>query len=399
MLRLFACEWLKLLKKRYVLIVLALFLLLNLFLIRFQFEARSRIADSRFPEERRAFLDLYPEYAGPLDAEKARAIIRELEELEPLALRPGIVSTTADPQFRTGWLQTDYWLLKFCFYDPLEYAFSYPEESARLIMEAEANVLFFQGVGNEEQARFNSDLAKSMSDRSIPRFSYLEPFDLLFENDLSLLLLLLVLLAAFSSAFADERENRMDELNGSSSARNKFVPAKLLAALSFLVVCFILFVLSDFFGTLMAYRIKPDFGLPLYALPAYQLSEMTLSLGSFYFLSSCYRLVGFVFLTLLLFFISSFFRRSLYPAALGLGLAAFLFFFRGADIPPRWQFLQMLNPLILLDRQRLFGTFSRVNIFGRLLPLHHVVLTEVLLLCLLLAIAIHYRGRPGHVRS
>jgi len=287
--------------------------------------------------------------------------------------------------------------MKFLFYEPMAYAFNYPSDSAEVSQSAEADATFYQNVGNAEQARISAELAASMADRSIPRFSYLEPIDFLLKNEMSSLLLLLILLAAFSSTFVDERESRMDELNGSSPARNKVALAKILAALSFLVICFILFSLSDLLGTLMAYRISPDWGLPLYTLPAYQFSEITLSFGAFYALSSVYRLLAFAFLTLLLLLLSSFFQRSLYAAGLGFGLATALFFFRGADIAPRWQFLQRLNPLVLLDRQGLFGTFSRTNLFGRLIPTHHFALVETLLLCVVLVAFVYYRRRFGHV--
>lgn len=395
---LFAYEWLKLLKKRYVLIALAVFLLLNVLLIRVQFEARSQLADSRRANERQAFLELFPHYEGELDADKAREIIREVNTLEPLA-KAGGVQLTEDPRYRTGFLQTEYSLMKYLFHDPMAYAFNYPSEAAEVRQQAEADAVFFQHVGNAEQARISTELAAAMTDRSIPRFSYLEPVDFLFKNQLSSLMLLLVLLAAFSSAFVEERESRMDELNGSSPARNKVALAKMLAALSFLPVCLILFSLSDWLGTLMAYRIAPDWGLPLYALPAFQFSELTLSFGAFYILSAFYRLLAFAFLTLLLLLLSSFFQRSLYAAGLGFGLAAALFFFGGADIPLRWQFLQLMNPLMLLDREALFGTFSRINLFGRLMPLHHLALIVCLLLCFVLAAAVYYRRRFGHVHA
>ena len=292
--RLIRYEFVKLFCRRSVLVLFALFSVVNLVKIYSEWDAYSFLADGSGERSwRTVHWNLYDQYRGPITPEKVQQLLAMWQPLAQATADMTASTATDDANSLTGNLYSDRNLLEKYFVDPMQYCYEYGERAASVAEKARQNAEVAAQVGALYQQRKSAAIYRIYAGRTVPEFAYAEMANYYLNYDFSLILVLLLGLYGVAGTFATERETQMDRLlltnpNGGS----RTVLAKLVAASGFLLLVIVWFSLLDLAGFVAAFGTFEGLGQPVYAIPSFAEAPVNLSVFQFAILAAALRSAG-----------------------------------------------------------------------------------------------------------
>lgn len=249
--------------------------------------------------------------------------------------------------------------------------------------------------------RVNDKIDSTYSQRKITHFYNSKGFASYFDYDFSSFLILLIVILACSSVFAGEKENGMNTLIlGTVNGRAKLSLSKKLSCVFFIVAVSLIFFISDYVVFYFTTGMR-GLSLPLYALSGYEYTPLTLSIGAFAVLTVLIKIIGFIYIGMMVCVFSSVINKSY--AVFGTGLiGSFILMFISSYSNDQTAFLNLINPINLLTNRNMFKTFSTINLFD--FPLNKYAVTLVFSLTAMFAVSIiitvlNSKGQKGRVKK
>lgn len=339
-----------------ILAFILLFVFINLvkFFEIYYYFGGGQYAVSGYNSVEEGFDKLYPIYGGKITQEKIDGINAEYAEAQQKLNDRGVGDTVYDDCY-TGYPYGDVGLFKDYFIPGYEYAIFYSNRAEELSAAAEENVEFYSGI-NDYEVRKNKLISDVFKGRYVNYYVNSDGWKTLFDYKFSTILVMLMIVLAFSPVFSGERAGGFDKLIVSSGKRKAAVRAKLIASCMFTFSATALFFLLDVLYVAVFHGLS-YFNAPVYAIREYANCPFTITLFNAMLLSFIGRLIAILFFSALTNFISSFGKNTALSLFLSITLGAALIVL--SDILPN-----SLNPLGLAYSSHFLKSFSVENIFG-----------------------------------
>lgn len=399
LLRLFMFEWKKNYSKKFIIAVIFVFSILDVFNIFYHYQSDSYFADSN--GWKTAYWKLYDRFSGTITSEK----LADLKSLYlPLAQKTADMTfnTAINPDSLTGINDfSDYLMLDSYYVADMQMFCAYAKKAEDTAQRAKENVSLYNSLGNTYQARENVKIYHSFHGRAVTSFAYTESYNRMTSYTFSSWLILLIVLFAVSTSFAQEKETQMDMLlKTAPQGYHATAYAKILAAILFAAIVSLWFSVVDYCGFALVYGVMEAGGLPVYALKDFAFSILRCTLWQYFLLAAVSRALGVVLFTLIGCFFSSCFSTSLPPFLMGC-VVSVCFCLLANNMQTAYSALwRVLNPAFMLYGKVLYKRTEYVNILGEPVaaPLAAVCWCTVLSTVLFIGIRHVYCSR-GLVRS
>lgn len=322
------------------------------------------------------FDKVYSIYGGKITQEKIDGINAEYAEAQQKLNDRGVGDTVYDDCY-TGYPYGDVELFKNNIIPGYEYAVFYSNRAEELSAAAEENVEFYNGI-NDFEIRKNRLISDAFKGRYVNYYVSSAGWTTLFDYKFSTILVMLMIVLAFSPVFSGERAGGFDKLIVSSGKRKAAIRAKLISSGVFTFSATALFFLLDVLYVAVFHGLS-YFGAPVYSISEYANCPFTITLFNAMFLSFGGRLIAMLFFSSLINFISSFGKNTALSLFLSITSGAGLIVL--SDIIP-----DSLNPLGLAYSSHFLEKFSVENIFG--IPVFTAVIAAVFTVLLTIALNI-----------
>jgi hypothetical protein len=360
------------LKRRSVLVVLALFLAANIYNIAANFSD----ADAEDPDAFKGYWDVYRQIEGKMTDETIRFVMRNHEELSAL-IASGVYETAPSDAFYTKYAFGD-WGVFETHRKGMERIFLFNDSIEALKKSAEGNIDFYESVGNRFEAQKSRMIAESYGTRVLSHYYDMSGMKKYLNYDFSSLLIIILLVFIACPVFAHERESGMDKLLLSSVKgrhRTAFAKKHAVAAMT-LAVCMI-FYLSDLLGFLAVSHLN-GWSAPIYQIKQFDFSPLTLAVWQFALLSFLLKCLGGLIISQVILFFSSLFKKSLAAFIASMAILLSCVWLYGETA------MDMVNPIAFLCSRDFLATIAYANVFG--LPVNRFLIVIISGIVLLAAV-------------
>lgn len=356
--------------KNSIFIAVVLFSALNVAKIYGVHEGNSLLSSNvTGPQWKELYWDMYKNFGGTITNEKIGKLMAIYRPLEDQTADLTASTAYRNPNTYLTNVYEDFNFFRWCFVNPMRYAYDYKSYAREVAAKARENVSFYESVGNSFESRKNAVIAELFAGRAITSFSYTEMYQYYVQYDFSALLALLICLYGLMSVFLSEKETEMDTLLLTTKAGGaKTVWAKLMASALFVcTVCF-WFWLVDFAAFSVIFGSREAASSPLYALEPFVNASLNVSLGTYAVLSAFVKTAGILVLCLAFLLISCFFRNALIPFMIGLSVAFGCMYMAEAFMGSGRVLFKAINPFVLVVNRELFRKAEFVPLLGYPLP-------------------------------
>lgn len=246
--------------------------------------------------------------------------------------------------------------------------------------------------------KLNEKIDRTYGEREITKFYCRDGLREALSYDISSVVILLLVILACSSSFAHEKETQMNGLLLScENGRKKLSFAKKISCISFAVCTGAVFYLTDLIMFMITIGYK-GFLLPLYAVEGYEYTPLTMSVFSFMSLSAVIKIFGFIIIAMLTCVFSSILDKSFAVFASSL-ISVIALMGIGTFADESFSLLSLINPIKLLSNRSMFKTFDVIRLFGSPVGRFPVTFVLALVLLILLSIAIRLLNNKGQRRA
>jgi len=198
--------------KRSIIIALLIFSVINIVKIISVHNDNSLFGSDMPASWKSVYWQQYDNFSGQMTQEKIKNLMTVYRPLEQQTADLTASTAMDNPNTYTGNVYSDYYLLKWCYVQPMEYAYMYRNTADEIVQTAEENMQFYSDYGNEYLRKENATIAKLFSERTVPDFAYTEMYQYYLEYDFSALLVILLCLYGLVGVFVSEKESDMDTL-------------------------------------------------------------------------------------------------------------------------------------------------------------------------------------------
>ena len=351
--------------KRSIIIALLIFSAINIIKIDSIHRESSLIGETMPPSWNETYWQLYNDFGGQITLDKIDAL---MAIQRPLAQQTAdLTASTAmdNPDTYTGNVYSDYYLLTWCFVQPMEYAYMYRYTANDIVSLAQDNMQFYSEYGNEYLYRENEAITKLFAGRVVSDFANTEMYQYYLEYDFSALLVILICLYGLVGVFVSEKEADMDTLLLTTiSGGKKTVWAKIIASSFFIMAVCMWFWVLDFAAFSVSFNSLEAAALPLYALQNFECASVNLTLGQFAILSAGIKTLGMLVIGMSVLLISSKSKNALLPFAMSLVFSVGIILSQEMSAGSGHVLIKVLNPFVLVANSELFKKIEFVNLFG-----------------------------------
>ncbi|WP_027091519.1 hypothetical protein [Cohnella thermotolerans] len=318
---------------------------------------------------------MYKDFGGTITDEKIGKLMAIYRPLEQQTADLTASTTHDNPNTYTGNVYEDFHFFRWCFVNPMKYAYDYKAYAQRVVNAAKDNIAFYDAMDNPYEARKNAAVAELFQGRAITSFSYTEMYQYYVQYDFSALLALLICLYGLMSVFLSEKETEMDALLLTTKAGGaQTVQAKLIASSLFICsVCF-WFWLLDFAAFSVLFGSWDGASSPLYVLEDFIHASLNVSLGQYAVVSALVKTAGILVFGLAFLLLSSLFRNALIPFIVGLSASFGCIYMAEVYMGSGRVLLKLVNPFVLVVNRELFRKAEFVALWGYPLPSYVVAL-------------------------
>ena len=376
MMKLLLYEMRKNIIRRYMLCLLFVSILLNMFNIYIQYRQTGiglseEITETSTTEKQwEYYVELHSMLDGKITLEKATYVKNEFDKYAPF-ISSGEYSMEYDPEnTKTGFFYGDYSILETYFYVPLEYLVNYQTENDKIVNRAIENIDLFTEKGNKYEAEKNQYVVKHYKDRYCSRFYDFQGWNKLIQYDNSDLFIFIFLLLAIVPCYHNEDKYKMNEIILVSKNWEKgYLDYKRYALYFWIVFLVIVFTLNDGMMFHLLYGLHGGM-VKLYALTEYQYTWFSGSVFEFYVVMKILKCMGIIVLTEINFFFCRKIKNVyMVYIVLILVLVAGLYYSGFAcSANPLKQYITLLNPLSIFQFAEISKKYYGLNCFGHFIP-------------------------------
>lgn len=371
-------EFIKVFRKRYLVISILLFTLVNFAAI---FLTNQGYQPWTLEEEQNKFC--IERLCGLIDQQKIDFIIAEDKRLNDTIMLQTF-SRDYDPNTYTGYIFNDFMLIHDNLIPNLKYAVDYAYTMRDISIRANENISFYQKQGNSAMVIKNRDILKLYSNRTISSFRNMIPAKYLLFYDFSGLLIILLLVLTLTPIFISEKENRMNQLLTTFPlGEGKLISTKIVFIILVTALYCSWFFLMDLMGFFLFSNLQ-GLSMPLYSIHEFQFTPLVLSIIQFLGLNFFLRMLGMI---LIAFFISltSKFLQHVVFAFLGSLFPLILYLVWQPKLHSALHWFDFFNPMFLLKNRNLFLSYNPIVLISVPVQPVFIVLFCVLLMLLLFA--------------
>ena len=359
-------ELVKLCCKRALLIAMLMFSMINIVKIQDVYHSYSYLTNSS--EEyswNTVYWDLYPQFSGDITLEKIDNLLTLYSPLKEMTADLTASTATDDPNTLTGNIYSDRNLLDKYYVKPMNYYYNYQRSAFEVATRAGENSMFYTSIGNDYEARKNAVIYHLFSTREIPVFQYTEMYNYYLNYDFSSALILLLSLYGIVTVFVNEKETQMNLLlitNPNGGLRT--CVAKVIASSTFIVGISLWFSMLNFIGFAAFFHTFEGGKLPIYAISNFETASINITLFQYTLLSAVVRAIGFWTLSMLMLWVSMFWKTALLPFIINFSMALGLILLGASRAFYSATWGDIWNPYSLLVNRILFRKTEFINLLG-----------------------------------
>lgn len=405
MLKLIHYEYKKLFLKKIILITIIVFSIIDIAKINSVYYQNSLLADKSTQTSKKwedIYWKVYKDFRGNITIGKIDKLLQIYKPIEDEIANLTASTRVDNPNTYTGNVYSDYYLFKWLYVQPMEYAYMYKSTANNIVNNANNNMVFFNELGNEFEYKKNAIIAKLFLNRKITEFGYLEMYQNYFRYDFSLFLILFLCLYGIVNVFVNEKESQMDILLLTSvCGGKKITTAKIIATSTFVIGVTIWFLVLDFIVFSITFKSLTSTMLPIYTIQSFLASSVNVTILEYIIISNILKIIGVLVIGMIFLFVSEFFKNALVPFIANMIIIIVIIFFYERYRSSSLIINKVVNPLILLINRELFKKIEFVDIFG--VPVLSYFVAIVFAVCLLIIniifIYIFSRGNVVHSRK
>lgn len=352
--------------------------------------------DDGQPTYNYAIRQMYDEYSGELSEENIQKFMSDLSQAE---INYNTDSREYNPEkYYYGTAYGDYNLM-LELKSEMERIYYYNDYVVKIRNEARKDALGFEGK-NEYLYKYNAKITNVYSDRRVTDFYYTEGFSEYFEYKFSSFIVLVMLLLGLTTRFCYECETGMNNiLLTSRYGRDKTNFAKLVSGFIYAFALSVLFSVIDLcvFKWMFGFDLTHQF---LYALPEFQDTTLNIKVWQAVVLLFLLRTLGLLILSGIIMLWSAICCSTI-VAYIGSAISVIALMLMTIVIPTGvGEYLNLINPLRLVNCQVWFEEYSVINIFGYpIFTVYVAVIVGVIVLCAVvtatLLLARKFKSRRG----
>lgn len=305
--------------------------------------------------------NLKEEYSGELSIENINRFMTDYQKAEQASIvdNPNKYNPS---KYYSGFAYGDFQLYKLI-KDEMERIYFYNDyvvtvrDTANEIADSLENI-------NPYLCKYNRKISQIYSDRKVTHFYNVQSVPFYFEYKFSSLIIILLILLGLTSKFCGECELGMDQtLKTCKYGRDKTNLAKICSGWIYIIFLSVLFSLLDYimFKYCLGFNSLDQY---LYAIEEYSGTTLNLKIWQALLLVQAIKTLGFLVLGSLIMLISAVFRSSV--KAYAVSVFAVVSLILATIIMPEGagEYINLLNPVRLINSQTMFKEFQAVNIFG-----------------------------------
>ena len=239
----------------------------------------------------------------------------------------------------------------------------YPSSVSKIKEEMEANMDFFEEIGNFLLYEENKYVLSCFSDRHIRSFYYTSPSIYLFEYSFSSVLIIILILLIFSPVFSLEKENEMLEIlhctkyGCNQKCGNTVWLYKIGLLLVMVTLLTVLFGLSDIIMLKVCLKFN-GLSQPIYILEEFSETNLTCSIFESWLICNAIKWFGFVIIGLVVCVISKTQCNSNFSYVISLLFVALCIFTNVYLTSETGRMINLFNPISLLTLYKVFANFE-----------------------------------------
>ncbi len=290
--KLFIYELKKNVLKASLLILLAAFLLIDVYKLFENLKTYYRMDyDAVTKTGSVASSPIYDEFGGDITPESIQRVVDYHSKMDKI-ISSGNYTTTPSDEYYTRYAFSD-WTDITRFEEAMREAYLYPNDILELRQNADDFIEFYTGRNNYEVNK--NQLIKSLYvGRKIPAISQYKGYSLYFDYEFSSLLIILMIVFAFAPTFVKEKSTGTDRIIRSCRRTGSVFWAKHCSMYIMIFAATVVFSLVDlgFYGMLYGFD---NLNMPLYAMTDYRFTPFAVTIGGGILLSFIGKLAAYLF--------------------------------------------------------------------------------------------------------
>lgn len=357
--KLVASELKKLSKNRIIFIIIAAFILLDVFNIYRNYNISNGVPDGVAAAQR----VLQNQLDGEITEEKTTLINTKIDELTELVNGEFNAQKEPDKRFLSGYAFWDLQLWE-SYQNYIERASEYADNLEGKIETASDNIAYYKDR-NPFYSAENELYFHTYSNRIINEIYDTDTLPDYFSYCFSSVLMVIVLLIGVVPVFCNECECDMHTvLLTSRFGRRRTINAKIFSSVIFTIAVSLLFATADFFA-FWSFDGIDGLSAPLYAVQGYENTSLSLSVFQFCILLFIIKTVGILVVSLIFLLFSRLFKKSVVPFVCGLVTFFLLMMSKVFFTNQIGRIINLFNPITLLTSNDLFMDFNVLNVLGQ----------------------------------
>lgn len=357
--KLVASELKKLSKNRIIFIIIAAFILLDVFNIYRNYNISNGVPDGVAAAQR----VLQNQLDGEITEEKTTLINTKIDELTELVNGEFNAQKEPDKRFLSGYAFWDLQLWE-SYQNYIERASEYADNLEGKIETASDNIAYYKDR-NPFYSAENELYFHTYSNRIINEIYDTDTLPDYFSYSFSSVLMVIVLLIGVVPVFCNECECDMHTvLLTSRFGRRRTINAKIFSSVIFTIAGSLLFATADFFA-FWSFDGIDGLSAPLYAVQGYENTSLSLSVFQFCILLFIIKTVGILVVSLIFLLFSRLLKKSVVPFVCGLVTFFLLMMSKVFFTNQIGRIINLFNPITLLTSNDLFMDFNVLNVLGQ----------------------------------
>lgn len=377
--------------RKYFIIVLLCFIILNIVVIYKNYKVGdgSGFCDYVTPNtiskgQWDFYKALHKQLDGKMTSKNLDYIINEYTRLNNI-IEKGNYNRDYDEETYTGYTFGDYSIINQYFYEPLKFRATYGSAIQEIADQAQENIKFYQKVENNYEKNKNIFIRNHYNERKITDFYETLNWKKLFDYNFSDLLICILMLLGLTPIFRNEKDTEMyDLINSSKEGKKNMKASKYLASVVFAAFLVIIFSVVNLIAYRYLFRLS-GWNQPLYAIEVYQYTPLNCSVLSFYILNNIMKFFGFLMLALLLCYVSKISSHIIWAFIINVLFMVLGIFMSGyyMGIKTLHVYLSIISPFTLLKGNGLFQNLLGMNLGGQFfLRAYACLILQIILLLL-----------------
>ncbi|WMJ80049.1 hypothetical protein RBU49_14575 [Clostridium sp. MB40-C1] len=383
--RILKYELIKIFRKKFIIIALIIFSLVNIYKINFYFK-NDHIVNNEYKtdiEYNAGYWAAHNKISGTITNDKINFIKDRYKHAKSVVDSGNYDTETIQPDTYTGYIFGDMNMFKEL-YDGLDYCYNYGNRLKNVILKAQKNIEFYREHNNLFQVKNNEKIINVYGERGISEFYDTKAFEEFFRYDFSSLLIILLLILGLTSVFSGEKESSMNVmLLTSKYGRNTTIYAKIIASMIYVITISIYFFILDFICFSNIFKLIGH-NLPIYAMVNFERTPLNMKIWHFVIYSGAIKLLGFMVIGVVVLLFSSIFSESILAFILSGGMISAYLGSNDFLSHKAREVVDFINPISLLTNREFFKKYNVIDIFGE--PFFQSTVTLIFMLIFLLLI-------------